>query len=402
MSILNNQEKFTLGRDYVSLEKCSAPNFDSHYTDKNKSSYKNDELIIFFVGKIYNTENLIRLLNIKDEYIDTHDIIALIYALYGFDYMMKIVDGVFSLIILDQNVNNSQSTLHIIRDEFGIFPLYTMTCNCKMERNYKNNIQGFSTDYNGLLQLSNALNKKNSLIYEVIKVEPGCHYKYNRSNKVSSVWEFETKTLRTVNNNCCNFLTFYSRENIIEQFYQHLMDAALKRIVSMNHFDIVCCVDSDNLESIMLVSIVKRLLLTHEFHKLHIFFTNQDENTFSSIKEHNQENVEKHLLPNNSYLAEFIKSKMNGKDFTLFSSVSFFVKKSQLVYKSLMDIDNELFNYIPSIQYELISDNNEYENVEYPFLDTNLVKNYLSVEITYRDDLLLDTLEINFPNYYFM
>lgn len=388
MSILNNQEKFTLDRDYVSLEKYSAPNFDSHYTGKNKSSYKNDELIIFFVGKIYNTENLIRLLNVKDEYIETHDMIALIYTLYGFDYMMKIVDGVFSLIILDQNVNNPQSTLHIVRDEFGIFPLYTMTCNCKMERNYKNNVHGFSTDYNGLLQLSNALNKKNnSLKYEVIKVEPGCHYKYSRSNKVSSVWEFETRTLRTMKH-CSNFLTFYSRENIIEQFYQHLMDAVLKRIVSMNHFDIVCCVDSDNLESVLLAFIVRRLLLTHEFHKLHVF---------SSTKEHNQNIVEKHC---NYYLAEFIKSKINGKDFTLFSSVSFFVKKSQLKCKSLMDIDNELFNYIPSKQYELISDNNnKYENVEYPFLDTNLVKNYLSVEITYRDDLLLDTLELKFPDY---
>lgn len=392
MSILNNQEKFTLDRDYVGLEKYSAPNFDSHYTGKSKSSYKNDELIIFFVGKIYNTDNLIRLLNIKDEYIETHDIIAIIYSLYGLDYMMKIVDGVFSLIILDQNVNNQQSTLHIVRDEFGIFPLYKMTCNCKMERNYKNNILGFSTDYNGLLQLSNALNKKkNNLIYEVIKVEPGRHYQYNRSNKVSSVWEFETMTLRTIKN-CCNLLTFYSKEHIIEQFYQHLMDAVLKRIVSMNHYDIVCCVDSD-MESVMLAFIVRRLLLTHDFYKLHIFFINQDEKT---LKEHNQKNVEMHLLPNNSYLTEFIKSKMNGKDFTLFSSVNFFVKKSQLKCKSLMDIDNELFNYIPSIQYELISDNNEYENVEYPFIDTNLVKNYLSIEITYRDDLLLDTLELKF------
>jgi hypothetical protein len=387
MTILNNSEKFPLRTD--DIEKYSSFKFDSYSSPSSIFKYENNELIVFFTGKIYNAGKLIKWLNINDgSDIESADLIAIIYKTYGFDYMMNIVDGVFSLIILDQKIEDIESKLYIVNDEFGISPLYALTS----ENISGNNIYGFSTNYDMLSQLSTTINlREDSSSYRLARVEPGCNYKYTASHKVSSKWEFDTNTIRTVK--YCHISSFYNKKEVQEQFYMYFHDAVQKRIHTMNHFDIVCVVDNDSLESIMVAFMIRKLLKTYYCHTLYIVFTNDDDTTYYLKRELLQTNVLMYVMRKNDCLTKFINTIMHKKDFTFVSYVSLNMNKSYKCVnnsESLMEIDNVLFNSIPLIHNEL---NNEFKNVEYPFLDSNLIKKYLSIELSYRDDLLKYTFE---------
>jgi hypothetical protein len=394
MTILNNIERFAFGsKTEDDVEKYSSFKFDSYSSRSNIFKYENNELIIFFTGKIYNTGKLLKWLNLIEEsaIIGSADLIAMIYTTYGFDYMMNIVDGVFSLIILDQKIEDIESKLYVVNDEFGITSLYSLT----FENTCGNNVYGFSTDYDSLLQLSTNINlREDSSRCRITHVEPGCNYKYTASHKVSSMWEFNKNTSRTVK--YCQISSLHDKKEVQEQFYMFFQDSVQKRINTINHFDIVCVVDYDSLESIMMAFMIRKFLKTYYCHKLHIVFTNDDENTSYLESELFQDNVHTYRLIKNDCLTRFIKTIMHKKDFTFFSYMSLNMNTS---YKCginndcLMEIDSSFFNSISLIHKQLTRDSNKYENMEYPFLDSNFIKKYSSIELSCRDELLKYTFE---------
>ena len=51
-------------------------------------------------------------------------ILFILYKNYGFEYMMQQLEGEFTIVVLDCNLNNPKSNLYIAQDRLGLYPLY--------------------------------------------------------------------------------------------------------------------------------------------------------------------------------------------------------------------------------------------------------------------------------------
>ena len=82
--------------------------------------------VIFFQGELYNYLELYRNLGVKPSGRNIppeHEIVILLYERYGFEYAISLLNGRFSLFLLDNNVYNENCMLFVVTDPFGSFPL---------------------------------------------------------------------------------------------------------------------------------------------------------------------------------------------------------------------------------------------------------------------------------------
>jgi len=152
-------------------------------TNKNFISINNIDLI--FNGIIYNSEKLFEILNIKPQTMMNFEIIIHIYLNFGIEETLKLINGDFSFILIDNQINvlKTKCKIFISRDIFGLNPLYYLK-----STNYKktnNDIYAFSSDIN-LLEKIMKFKNKNYLIKEY----PPARYSYFELDiKALSYWE---------------------------------------------------------------------------------------------------------------------------------------------------------------------------------------------------------------------
>ena len=71
-------------------------------------------------GEIYNYKNLFHNINYKATTNSDCEIIIHLYRLYGMEYTLNLLDGVFAFILIDHNINK----IFVARDPYGIRPIY--------------------------------------------------------------------------------------------------------------------------------------------------------------------------------------------------------------------------------------------------------------------------------------
>lgn len=76
-------------------------------------------------GEIYNYKELYRFLGVEPTTQSDCEVIVHLYKRYGFREAISMLDGVFSLCLLDQSVYLEHPTVYFARDPFGVRPLYT-------------------------------------------------------------------------------------------------------------------------------------------------------------------------------------------------------------------------------------------------------------------------------------
>jgi len=142
---------------------------------KNVIYYGNTELVfvskdITLIGyvKIYNERELWKRLEIENT--PNHNIVAELYKKYGFEDMMELIEGDYSFLLLDYNINGEESCMYVARDPFGIYPLY-----------HYDNVPEYSYSFT----IESDIHKNN--IY--IPFPAGHYQKFIHSHKVSSRWK---------------------------------------------------------------------------------------------------------------------------------------------------------------------------------------------------------------------
>jgi len=83
-----------------------------------------DGIYLICNGEIYNYRTLYELLPETIKLIGDSDceVIIHLYKVYGFEYLLNLLDGVFSLVLYDSN----NSKMYVARDPYGVRPLYTL------------------------------------------------------------------------------------------------------------------------------------------------------------------------------------------------------------------------------------------------------------------------------------
>jgi hypothetical protein len=414
LSILNNETSYDNKRFH---EKYKSLKFETYCGKNVKYEYENGDIVIFFSGSIYNTEKLLEWLNIHNSdsqrISSSPDIIVHIYKNYGFNYMMNAVDGVFSLILLDQRVNVPESKIYIMRDEVGLMPLFMMipiNDDSDEEKQIKNLyrflpdkgeqekplhtkmsnlVRGFSTDHDSIMSLCSGLNSGCAKPKYTVKNLPlGCYYRYVVSNKVSCSWEVIVPPLMTNSLRYCRITSVNKKKQVDENVRNYLCDAIEKRVNSLHNTNILCVVDVNNFESLLIVCIVNQFLISNKTSNcLDVIFTECSNYSLylkTILTIHNC-----HFLPKGADIMNYINKIEDIRKTTMFSNLFLSVNQDNNSKKSFMEIDKELKKSLFGIHLGI--DRNCGLDIEYPLLDCVWLQYYLSIDLSYKKNLVQDS-----------
>ena len=98
---------------------------DCGIDDANQQMTIND-ITLFCNGEIYNSTELMRKMGGTFNTKFSAEIIIHLYAKYGIDYVLKVIDGVFAFILIDCRLTQKCSRMYVARDQFGVRPLYIL------------------------------------------------------------------------------------------------------------------------------------------------------------------------------------------------------------------------------------------------------------------------------------
>ena len=237
--------KAILGFDRLSIQDLS---INGHQPMQNEDS----TISIIFNGEIYNflqlKDDLVKKGHIFKSNSDT-EVILHLYMEYGIEYVLSKLNGMFSFAIADVN----KGRIFIARDRFGIKPLYLAKT--------KESIL-FSSELKAFLKYSNfkpELNMetvqeyilfrsslKNTLLKDVVQVEPGICLTYNLiNNELSELKYFDVENYERSSDG--------NYENLKQKLWDTMRSAIKRQVIS----DVkVGCQLSGGIDSSILTKIV--------------------------------------------------------------------------------------------------------------------------------------------------
>lgn len=138
------------------------------------------------------------------------EVLLVLYEKYGFEYMLRLLEGEFSIILLDHNLNKANSKLYVAQDRLGLCPLYVFTEETPADRK----IIAFANTVKQL-QLESILYETR---YNIQQFEPGTYSQYEYPFKVLSYWKPLIQNVRYAPSWPKNWLTVDSKSQLREEF----------------------------------------------------------------------------------------------------------------------------------------------------------------------------------------
>lgn len=186
-AILNNN---TLPNDYIFTEidkkDCVFPEVNTQLGIVNCNYAETNNVCVIFNGILYNKLHLAEYLNFSPEQsaqMSYSNLIIYLYLNYGIQHTLCLLNGDFAFLLLDYNINNSNSKLYAIRNPIGTQPIYKYTQSGYLGESYL-----FSSKLYKLKSLwcfsPQTSNKQIELI------EGGTYHIYSLSSGVSPKWKF--------------------------------------------------------------------------------------------------------------------------------------------------------------------------------------------------------------------
>jgi asparagine synthase (glutamine-hydrolysing) len=163
-----------------------------------------NDIAIICNGEIYNYKELYKSMNVRRNTDSDCEVIIHLYKKYGIDHTLQMLDGVFSFILIDYRLENTESKIYIAKDPYGVRPLYFLKSNGYYNTDY--NVYAFASELKIIIELKNKLNEKNIEIkkptsknpiidinintkYDIYQFQPGTYMTFNLSYKACCSWE---------------------------------------------------------------------------------------------------------------------------------------------------------------------------------------------------------------------
>ncbi len=144
--------------------------------NQSNQPIKIGDLTLICNGEIYNYKQLYNFLNITPTTGSDCEIILHLYKIYGIEYTLQIIDGVFSFILLDNNPENTCA--YAARDPYGVRPLYIM------HNNTNRCIFAFASEMKMLQKIKETHGDE----YIIDHFQPGTFIELTYPKKVLSKW----------------------------------------------------------------------------------------------------------------------------------------------------------------------------------------------------------------------
>jgi asparagine synthase (glutamine-hydrolysing) len=183
-----------------------------------------------------------------------YELIIYLYINYGMDYTLQILEGEFAFILIDDNLQQHETSLYVARDRLGIQPLYILSENPKpvnpvirpktireiaSAANSENTIFGFSTE---LAILSDDVDNSDTDLFSIMAFPPGTYSKYTMSFKVMSSWHLNKEFVKYYSDSTTQFILEKSRfliktqlTEVIKAVQSKLLTAVAKKLTMGNY-----------------------------------------------------------------------------------------------------------------------------------------------------------------------
>jgi asparagine synthase (glutamine-hydrolysing) len=245
----DNSNVNIIGNDLIGFHRLSINGLN----ETSNQPFNINNIVLICNGEIYNYKQLYS--SIKQKAISQSDceVIIYLYLLYGIEYTLNLLDGVFAFILIDYNINK----LYVARDPYGVRPLFYLY-NSKLffEETYnemdKNNIICFASE---MKQLVNFCTHNDQNIQPVI---PGkiMIFEFSNNNKWFMI---EHKTYNTFNiNKIITDSSHYDSEleNILNKIHDTFCEAIKKRVNTTDRP--IACLLSGGLDSSIVTALVNK------------------------------------------------------------------------------------------------------------------------------------------------
>jgi len=236
-----------------------------------------DNIALICNGEIYNYKELYGEMSVNPSSDSDCEVIIHLYIKYGIEQTLRLLDGVFSFVLIDYRSYSENAKVYVARDPYGVRPLYYLSSPIK------NTICAFASEMKQLTELCNVLNNKtkrmdvvpddesflcindddNKEEYSVNQFKPGCYSTYELGLKALSKWNLRKK-----------FVSYHStgfRSNMYNPHYDesalaskirfYLMNAVYKRCCTTERP--IACLLSGGLDSSLVTALVNEFHLCH-------------------------------------------------------------------------------------------------------------------------------------------
>lgn len=209
-------------------------------------------------GEIYNYRELYELMGITPNADSDCEVIAHLYIKYGIEQTLQMLDGVFSFVLCDNNLDNLESKIIVARDPYGVRPLYSMhkkpqlSSQKSLETRNSAKLIAFASEIK-------VLEKFCTKDYTIEHFEPGTYSIYILPPKTMTRWKPEIKNI-VYHSHGFNTTMFRSENDMsiaIQGIQTHLFDAIKKRVLVTERP--IACLLSGGLDSSLITALVKEV-----------------------------------------------------------------------------------------------------------------------------------------------
>jgi len=200
-------------------------------------------------GEIYNYKELYQFINVEKTTDSDCEIIIHLYLLYGIEYTLQLLDGVFSFILCDARIteNFDDTKLFVCRDPYGVRPLYHLKPVID-----KINIHCFASEVKMLIDLHTQIKDT----HEIVHFQPGTYSLFLLPFRVSPVWEttISNKVYHTLGFTSCITSIHLSEKEIMFTIKKLLTASVKKRVLNTDRP--IACLLSGGLDSSLITALV--------------------------------------------------------------------------------------------------------------------------------------------------
>ena len=233
-------------------------------TTKESIKLYEGEITLIFDGYIHNLHTLHRNISWVDDDENTHgeqsqySIIIDIYREFGIEYLLQVLDGTFTFVLLDQRLTMDDSKIYIVSDPMGVRPLYKITEHST--NTSTGDIYTFTTDKpNDIGPFSLAYSSSMGTCDQLIL-----------TNRVRSYWTLENPITYSLLGKSGGFpcIMYHPDSNITHDFEEFVktmteyqLSSAVDKYISVypKKSTIFCIVSHDDYESQIIANLATRI-----------------------------------------------------------------------------------------------------------------------------------------------
>jgi asparagine synthase (glutamine-hydrolysing) len=205
-------------------------------------------------GEIYNYRKLYEIMGVTPETQSDCEVILWLYEKYGIEQCLKMLDGVFAFVLLDQRLNYGESRVYVARDPYGVRPLYKMKTISNTHSSREDQTIGFASE----LKMLSGIFPENQTTIE--QFTPGTWSMYKLPIKVHAQWVVDKSNVPYTTTAFAEFppndvANDYADE-ILKNIRHFLTDAVEKRCCTTERP--IACLLSGGLDSSLITALVSQ------------------------------------------------------------------------------------------------------------------------------------------------